>query len=102
MSGKKLTKEQEDVLRRIMQEWEDEVERYFEAHKDEEIDANRLDGPRTWELASIQLKYAKKANKELGMDYFEVAVNLEKNRHRKFSDMIIPNPNGFPAVPGRK
>ena len=119
MSGRKLTKEQERTFQTIIQGWKDEVGRNFEAHKGDEIDTNRLDGSQTWELAAIERKYKKKINKDLGMVYYADVAEIEKSNHisergqvektapprskmKKFSDIIMPNPNGFPAVPGRK
>ncbi len=99
MSERELTKEQKDKLEEIMQEWMREVDQHFEAYKDEEIEVNRLDGPRTWNLAKIQLKYKKKINKELGMDFYEDVSEVEKREHKKFSDRIVQNPHGFPELP---
>lgn len=99
MSERKLNKEQEATLQKIIQEWKDEVECFFETHKDDENTVNRLDGPQTWGLASIQQKYKKKANKELGMEYFTDVTEVKKASHKKFSDLIARNPHGFPELP---
>lgn len=94
-----MTKEQEAKLKEIQQEWVNEVEEFFDAHKDDDINPNRLDGSQTWALAAIQMKYKKKINKELGMDYYPDIAKVKKSAHKKFSDMIMKNPNGFPDLP---
>lgn len=99
MPGRKLTKEQEDKFNEISQEWREEVDRIFEAYKDAEPNTGRLDGPETYELAQTQLKYKRKINEALGMDFYEDVGKVEKGGHRKFSDLIVPNPHGFPELP---
>lgn len=102
MSERKLTKEQKEKFQKLQQEWMREVDQCFEAHKDDEIHPNQLDGPQTCDLARIQQKYKKKINEELGMDFYEDVGEVKKDGHRKFSDMIIKNPNGFPKLSKRE
>jgi len=92
MSGIKLTKEQEAKFNEIMQEWREEVDRIFEAYKDAEPNPGRLDGPETYELAQAQLKYKRKINEALGMEFYTDVGKVEKGSHRKFSDIIMPTP----------
>lgn len=99
MSDRKLTKEQKDKLQSIIKEWIREVDQCFDAYKDEDSYPNRLDGPQTWELAKIQMKYKKKINEELGIDFYKDVAKVEKSKYKKFSDIIVKNPNGFPKLP---
>lgn len=99
MAGRKLTKEQEDKFNEITQEWKEEVDRIFEAYKDAGPNPGRLDGPETYELAQAQLKYKRKINEALGMEFYTDVGKVEKGGHRKFSDIIVPNPHGFPELP---
>lgn len=102
MSERNLTPELMNRIQEIHREWADEVEQYFDAHKDEKVSCNQLDGPRTWGLVKIEQKYKKKINDELGIAYYKDVDEVAKSGHRKFSDLIIKNPNGFPDLPGRK
>lgn len=99
MSERKLTKKQENRLQEIMQEWMEEVEQYFESCKDEPTNSDQLGGSKAWELGRIQLKYKQKINKELGMDFYEDIAEVEKRGHKRFSDIIVQNPQGFPELP---
>ncbi|MCM1104910.1 MAG: hypothetical protein NC409_12490 [Clostridium sp.] len=99
MSERKLSKEQKEKFHKLQQDWMREVDQCFEAHKDDEINPNRLDGPQTWELAKIQQKYKKRINEELGMDFYRDVGEEKKEGHKKFSQMIVSNPDGFPALP---
>lgn len=94
-----MTKEQEDKFNEITQEWKEEVDRIFEAYKDAGPNPGRLDGPETYELAQAQLKYKRKINEALGMEFYTDVGKVEKGGHRKFSDIIVPNPHGFPELP---
>lgn len=101
MSERKLTKEQSDRLQQIHKEWLDEVTLFFEA-QNEKLNSNQLDGPETWGLVAIEQKYKKKINTELGIDFYKDVVGVEKSGHKRFSDLIIKNPNGFPNLPERE
>ena len=89
----------EDKFNEITQEWKEEVDRIFEAYKDAGPNPGRLDGPETYELAQAQLKYKRKINEALGMEFYTDVGKVEKGGHRKFSDIIVPNPHGFPELP---
>lgn len=86
MPERKLTKEQEEKAQKLIQQWKEEVEQFFEEHKDEEINTNQLDGSRTWELVKMELKYKKLINKELGMDFYKDVVEVENSKHKENLD----------------
>lgn len=101
MSEKKLTKEQQEKLKQIHKEWLDEVTLFFDAHNDVKLNSNQLDGPETWGLVAIERKYKKIINNELGIDFYKDVEEVEKSGHKRFSDFVIKNPNGFPGLPER-
>lgn len=82
MSERKLTREQEEKVQKLIQQWKEEAEQFFEERKDEEINTNQLDGHRTWELVKMQLKYKKLINKELGIDFYKDVVEVEDSKHK--------------------
>ena len=91
-----------EMLQEIHREWTDEVKLFFESTKDKKRNYNQLDGDATWALAAIEQKYKKIINDKLGLDFYRDVEEVEKGRYRKFSDLVIGNPYGFPELPEKK
>lgn len=64
MSGRSLTKEQQEKIEALKEQWLEEAAPYLEAeHNPQPAVGARLDGPDTVALAQIQAKYQKKIKK---------------------------------------
>lgn len=85
MSERNLTKEQAAKLQEIIRKWMEEVEQFFDKHKNDKRIPNQLDGSNTWSLVRIEQKYKRMINEELKMDFYTDIGEVEKGKYREYT-----------------
>ncbi len=104
MVERQLSEQEQKEYDAVLHEWMEKVSE-IPSYEERNPDSKRgqcLDNGYNGMYTELEKIYRPKLEKILGIE-----SPVEKNaplrpKMKKFSDMIMSNPNGFPAVPGRK
>lgn len=104
MAERQLNEQEQKEYDAVFHEWMEKISEIpsYEERNPDSKGGKCLDNGYNGMYTELEKIYRPKLEKILGIENTVEKAAIPKIRMKKFSDMIMQNPNGFPAVPGRK